>query len=145
MAVAVPVTMIISSVISVLITSLIFCLVIKKRNTSLKSQKRFEVPSSKDTPLVIYDLPNICDDTTNVNKNIELQTNSAYGQLWELYVWVYFMYVLDIILCVCNIYYCVVIVTSLESLLITEKRIQQHETLIEQQHETLIEQKLHVT
>ena len=81
-AVAVPVTMIISSVISVLITSLIFCLVIKKRNTFLKPpQKRLDVPSSKDTPLVIYDLPNICDDTINVNKNIELQTNSAYGQL----------------------------------------------------------------
>ena len=87
MAVAVPVTMIISSVISVLITSLIFCLVIKKRNTCLKSQERLEAPSSKNAPLVIYALPNICDDTTNVNKNIELQTNSAYGQLWELYVW----------------------------------------------------------
>ena len=81
MAVAVPVTMIISSVFSVLITSLIFCLVIKKRNMSLKPQERLEVPSSKDTPLVTYDLPNVCDDTTNVNKNIELQTNSAYGQL----------------------------------------------------------------
>ena len=81
MAVAVPVTMIISSVISVLITSLIFCLMIKKRNTSLKLQERLEVPSSKDTPLVVYDLPNVCDDTTNVKKSIELQANSAYGQL----------------------------------------------------------------
>ena len=79
MAVAVPVTMIISSVISVLITSLIFCLVIKKRNTSLKSQERSNV--SKDTPLVIYDLPNVCEGTSDVKKNIELQANSAYGQL----------------------------------------------------------------
>lgn len=78
-AVAVPVTMIISSVISVLITSLIVCLVMKKRNTSLKSQEKSEV--SKDTPLVIYDLPNVCDDTSNVKKSIELQANSAYGQL----------------------------------------------------------------
>ena len=77
MAVAVPVTMIISSVISVLITSLIFCLVIKKRNTYLKPQEK----ASKDTPLVIYDLPNVCDDTRDVKKNIELQANSAYGQL----------------------------------------------------------------
>ena len=81
MAVTVPVTMIISSVISVLITSLIFCLVIKKRNTYLKPQERLEVPSSKDTPLIIYDLPNVCDDTSDVKKNIELQANSAYGQL----------------------------------------------------------------
>ena len=81
MAVTVPVTMIISSVISVLITSLIFCLVIKKRNTSLKPQERLEVPSSKDTPLIIYDLPNVCEGTSDVKKNIELQANSAYGQL----------------------------------------------------------------
>ena len=78
MAVAVPVTMIISSVISVLITSLIFCLVIK-RNTCLKSQEKSKV--SKDTSLVIYDLPNVCNDTGDVKKSIELQANSAYGQL----------------------------------------------------------------
>ena len=69
--------MIISSVISVLITSLIFCLVIKKRNTCLKPQEK----ASKDTPLVIYDLPNVCEGTSDVKKNIELQANSAYGQL----------------------------------------------------------------
>ena len=78
-AITVPVTMIISSVISVLITSLIFCLVIKKRNTCLKPQEKSEV--SKDTSLVIYDLPNVCDDTSDVKKSIELQANSAYGQL----------------------------------------------------------------
>ena len=50
---------------------------IKKRNTYLKPQEK----ASKDTPLVIYDLPNVCDDTRDVKKNIELQANSAYGQL----------------------------------------------------------------
>ena len=66
----------------------------KNRNTFLKKpQEILEVPSSKDTPLVIYYLPNVSDDITNVKRALNYKltalTDNYENCMYDKYIYLF--------------------------------------------------------